>query len=116
VAVFRRLRFDAGEPLNYAENFLPLSHAEAISDEDLAEAPMTMVLRDVVGLSLRRIENAVEARAATPVVAELLGVNPLDPVLLSTNLTYAVDGTVVDAAFIHYRADRFRFIVSVDLP
>jgi GntR family transcriptional regulator len=115
VTCFRRLRSDAGEPFSYAENFLPISYADRIADTDLAAAPMTMVLRDKLGLKLSRIENSVEAQRTTPHMAKLLGANPADPVLVSTNLTFDADGLVVDAALLHYRSDRFRFSVGVDL-
>jgi GntR family transcriptional regulator len=66
-------------------------------------------------LRLTRIENAIEARNATPLLAELLEVDLLSPILLSTNLTRDDTGAVVDAALIHYRGDRFRFTVDIDV-
>ncbi len=115
LAVFRRLRFEGREPLSYAENFVPLALGERIADEDLASAPMTMVLRDRLGVALSRIDNAVEAQVAPPHLASLLGVEPLSPILRSVNVTFDQAGAVVDAALIHYRGDRFRFSVSLDL-
>ncbi len=113
--MFRRLRFERGEPLSYAENFVPCDLAERIDDADLAATPMTMVLRDKLGLSLARTENSVEATHSTPHLAGLLGADPADPGLLSTNLVFDSGGRVVAAALIHYRGDRFRFGVSLDL-
>lgn len=77
-------------------------------------APVTAVLRDMLGVALARIENVVEATPATPEIAALLDVAPGSPVLLSTNVVRDRDGEVVDVAVIHYRGDRFRFGVSVD--
>jgi GntR family transcriptional regulator len=114
VAVFRRLRFEKGEPISYAENFVPLHHAARITDADLATAPMTMVLRDRVGIEIGRIDNVLEAQRSTPHLADLLGAEPDEPILLSTNLTHDVHGAVVDAALIHYRGDRFRFALSLE--
>ncbi|MFC5993798.1 GntR family transcriptional regulator [Pseudonocardia hispaniensis] len=115
VAVFRRLRYENGEPVSYAENFIPVHYAERILDEDLACAPMTEVLRDRVGLELGRIDNVLQAQRSTPHLAGLLGTEPDEPILLSTNLTFDTDGQVVDAALIHYRGDRFRFALSLEL-
>jgi GntR family transcriptional regulator len=115
LAIFRRLRFEGAQPLSYAENFVPLEHGARVADEDLVTAPMTMVLRDRLGIALSRIDNAVEAQTAPPHLASLLGVEPLSPVLLSTNVTFDATGKVVDAALIYYRGDRFRFSVSLDL-
>ncbi|WP_156993168.1 GntR family transcriptional regulator [Pseudonocardia acaciae] len=115
LAVLRRLRFDGPEATSYAENFVPVRYSNLITDEDLATMPVTMILRDRLRVPLGRIENSVEAQCATPRLAALLSVDPGSPILLSANLTYDAEGRVVDAAYIHYRGDRFRFAVSVDL-
>jgi GntR family transcriptional regulator len=110
-----RLRSDGGSPLSYAENFLRPELAARVDDERLLVAPMTQLLRDDLGLRLAHIENIVEARAATPRIAQLLDIELLSPVLLSTNLTRDGDGVVVDAALIYYRGDRFAFSVQIDV-
>ena len=111
----RRLRSDSGVTLSYAENFLRPELAARFGDDQLRRVPMTQILRDELGLRLTRIENAIEARNATPLLAELLEVDLLSPILLSTNLTRDDTGAVVDAALIHYRGDRFRFTVDIDV-
>lgn len=112
---YRRLRLQGNVPLSYAENHLRPEHAEQITAEDLHAAPMTKLLRDNAGLPLARIDNTVEACAAPPNIAELLDIPLAGPVLRSTNVTYDTRGDVVDAALIHYRADRFQYTVSLDL-
>ena len=115
VVRIRRLRRDSGVPLSYAENFLRPELAARIGDERLRAAPMTQILRDDLGLRLARIENVIEARNATPLLADLLEVDLLSPTLLSTNLVRDNTGRVVDAALIYYRGDRFRFTVDIDV-
>jgi GntR family transcriptional regulator len=115
VVRIQRLRSDGGSPLSYAENFLRPELAARVDDERLLVAPMTQLLRDDLGLRLAHIENIVEARAATPRIAQLLGIELLSPVLLSTNLTRDDQGMVVDAALIYYRGDRFAFSVHIDV-
>ena len=115
LVVYERLRRHHGEPLSHAENHLRPEHADRITAADLRAAPMTKLLRDRAKLPIARIDNVVEACAAPPAIATLLGIPLAGPVLRSTNLTYATDGTVVDAAVIHYRADRFQYTVSLDL-
>ncbi|MGH3586390.1 MAG: UTRA domain-containing protein, partial [Pseudonocardia sp.] len=78
--------------------------------------PMTKVLRDEVGLSLTRIDNAVSARSATPELSALLQVEVLSPILQSDNVTWGEGDEAVDVARISYPGDRFTFAVSVDLP
>lgn len=112
---YQRLRLQDGVPLSHAENHLRPEHAEKIQAEHLRTAPMTKLLRDTAHLHLARIDNTLEASPADPRIAELLEIPLAGPVLRSTNLTYDTDGRIVDAAVIHYRADRFRYTVSLDL-
>jgi GntR family transcriptional regulator len=116
VVRIRRLRLDGGEPVSYAENYLRPEHAARISDADLAAAPVTKLLRDVLALPLTRIDNEVSAVTAPAELAALLRVDVLSPVLRSENVTYAAGGTPVDVARIHYRGDRFTFAISLDIP
>jgi GntR family transcriptional regulator len=112
---FQRLRLNDDTPLSHAENHLRPEHAAKIADADLRTAPMTKLLRDQAALDLARIDNIVEACPAPPHIAELLQIPLAAPVLRSTNVTYDTHGNAVDAALIHYRADRFQYTVSLDL-
>jgi GntR family transcriptional regulator len=115
LVVYERLRRRDGEPLSHAENHLRPEHARHVTEADLRAASMTKLLRDKAKIPIARIDNVLEACAAPPRIAALLGIPLAGPVLRSTNLTYDADGGVVDAAVIHYRADRFRYAVSLDL-
>lgn len=112
---YHRLRLHEGTPLSHAENHLRPEHADKISARDLLAAPMTKLLRDNAHVPLARIDNTVEACPAPPHIAELLHIPLAAPVLRSTNHTYDTHGRLVDAALIHYRADRFQYTVSLDL-
>lgn len=115
LVAFERLRRHGGEPLSHAVNHLRPEHADHITEADLRTASMTKLLRDTAKAPIARIDNTLEACPAPPRIAPLLQIPLASPVLRSTNLTYDADGTVVDAAVIHYRADRFRYTVSLDL-
>jgi GntR family transcriptional regulator len=114
--LIRRLRLDGGVPVSYAENYLRPEHAARVSDEALAQAPVTRILRDELALPLTRIDNEVSARTAPAEVAALLRIDALSPVLVSENVTYAAGTTPVDVARIHYRGDRFTYAISLDIP
>jgi GntR family transcriptional regulator len=114
---YRRLRFDeAGEPVNWAENFVLPEVAERIRVADLESWPMVKVLRDAVGVRISRITDTVEARLAQPETAALLRVPLLSPILHCTGIVYDASGQVVDVARIHYRGDRFSFTVTMEAP
>jgi GntR family transcriptional regulator len=112
---YHRLRLQGGVPLSHAENHLRNEHAEKIQADDLRTAPMTKLLRDNAHVALARIDNTVEACPAPPHIAELLQIPLAAPVLRSSNHTYDTHGRIIDAAVIHYRADRFQYTVSLDL-
>ena len=112
---YQRLRLQDGSALSHAENHLRPEHAEKITAHDLRSAPMTKLLRDNAHVPLARIDNTVEACPAPPHIADLLQIPLAAPVLRSTNRTYDTRGRLVDAALIHYRADRFQYTVSLDL-
>lgn len=113
VARFKRLRREHGEVLSIAENFVPLSVARAIKPGMLETAPMTKVLRDRLKMKIASIDNTIEARQATPDIAAMLGIEPLQPVLFMTGVTRDASGKVLDVAHIWYRADRYRYSVSL---
>ncbi|MCX3063111.1 GntR family transcriptional regulator [Streptomyces beihaiensis] len=116
VAAYHRLRSDekTGEPTNHARNYLRPDVAERLDVADLARAPMTKVLRDVVGVRISRITDSVEARLADPETARLLEVPLVSPILHYTGITYDEEGRVLDVAVIQYRGDRFSFTVTLD--
>lgn len=112
---YRRLRCDeAGEPTNWAENFVRPELAARIDLADLERWPMTKVLRDVLGVRISRIIDTVEARLASPETARLLQVPLLSPILHYTGVTYDESGRAVDVVRIHYRGDRFSFTVTME--
>ncbi|QXJ23782.1 GntR family transcriptional regulator [Actinomadura graeca] len=112
---FERVRYSDGALLSHARNHLRRDVGDRVSDESLRTGSMTRVLRDDLGLALGRIDNEIAAVAADSEIARLLDIEPRAPVLQSRNLTFDADGAIVDAAVIHYRADRFRFALSLSL-
>jgi GntR family transcriptional regulator len=118
VVTYHRLRSEesTGEPTHHARNYVRPDVARRIEPADLERHPMTTVLRDVVGVSVGRITETVQARLADPETADLLGVPLLSPILHHTGVTHDEQGAVLDVAEIHYRGDRFTFTVTLDAP
>ena len=114
--LIRRLRLDDGVPVSYAENYLRPEHAARVSDEALAHAPVTKILRDELSLPLSRIDNEVSARLAPADVAALLRDRCAEPGAGFRKRDLRGGTTPVDVARIHYRGDRFTFAISLDIP
>jgi len=111
----RRLRFEHGEPVSYAENFVIPRWGRHLTAEGLSRGSVTETLRRALGVPIARIEETAEAHLATPEIAQRLAVDLLSPILFCTGLTYDTDGAIVDAAFLYYRGDRFTFAVNIDV-
>jgi GntR family transcriptional regulator len=112
---FRRLRKEQGSPVSYAVNHVLPEYGEHITDEQLRTKPITQVLRDDLGVRIARIEDTVEARLATPEIAQILQMDVMTPVLFFTGVTFDDKNSVVDVACIHYRGDRYKFSVGFDV-
>jgi GntR family transcriptional regulator len=113
--LFRRLRKDEGSPVSYAVNHVLPEYGKRISRQQLRTKPITQILRDELGVRISRIEDTVEARLATPEIAQILQMDVMTPVLLFTGVTFDDKNSVVDVACIHYRGDRYKFSVGFDV-
>jgi GntR family transcriptional regulator len=115
VSLFRRLRREQGAPVSYALNYVLPEYGSQIEPEALRRDPVLKILRDRTGVKLKAVRISVEAQAASPEVARLLDVEPFSPVLFFFGLVHDRDGRVIDVPCIHYRADRFKFAVDLDV-
>jgi GntR family transcriptional regulator len=113
--LFRRLRKDHDSPVSYAINHVLPEYGKRITREQVLTKPITQILRDDLGVRITRIEDTVEARLATPEVAQILQMDIMTPVLFFTGVTFDDKNSVVDIAYIHYRGDRFKFTVDFDV-
>jgi GntR family transcriptional regulator len=113
--MFRRLRRDKGVPVSYAVNYVLSEMGKRITEKQLRKQPMTKVLRDDLGVNIRRIEDTVEAQLASPELANILQIDLMSPVLFFTGVTYGDESKPVDVACIHYRGDLFKFSVGFDV-
>ena len=114
VVMFRRVRYDAGEAVSYAVNYVREDEGRQVQSTQLRTAPMTKILRET-GVRIHRVQDTVEARLADAEVAALLGIEPGGPVLFFTGTVFDDSGRVVDIACISYRGDRYRFAVGFDV-
>jgi GntR family transcriptional regulator len=103
-----RLRMLDGVPISLDRNRVPLRVAEHAPGLDFATASLYATL-DAAGHPPVRADYEIEARAAEAGEAELLGIAPGAPVLVTTTVAMDEDGQVVDAGLTVYRADRYRF-------
>ena len=114
VFCFKRLRSKNGTPHSYALNYVVPEFGSRIRSTDLRHSSMTQVLHESVGAKIVRIDTIVEARLASPEIAQLLDIHVLSPVLYQVGQAYDRSNRVVDLARIYYRGDRYKYIVNMN--
>ena len=103
-----RVRMLDGLPISLDQNRVPLRLLPGAAAIDFAAASLYDALEDS-GHPPVRADYELEARAAAPHEADLLGLAPDAPVLFATTVAIGDDGRVVDLGRTVYRADRYRF-------
>ena len=81
----------------------------------LRRDPVLRILRDRLGAKIGLVKMSVEARTANADVAQLLGIDTLSPILFFSAATSDQTQRIIDVAHIYYRADRFKFIVDLEV-
>jgi GntR family transcriptional regulator len=115
VFFFRRLRRKDGTPLSYVLNYVVPEFGSRIRASQLKRASMTQVLSNGIGAKIARIHDTLEARLASPEIAQILEVPVLTPVLYLTAFLYDGSNRVIDLACIYYRGDRYKFSVDINV-
>ena len=98
-----------GLPISLDQNRVPAAAAAGRGRARLHRAPRSTRRSTPPGTRPARADYELEARAAAPHEAELLGLAPDAPVLFATTVAIGEDGRVVDLGRTVYRADRYRF-------
>jgi GntR family transcriptional regulator len=111
----RRTRSDNGVVLSYVKNYLPLFIGEKIEKEDLLDYSMLQVLRNKVGLYLKKGVQYLVAVVADYEIATALSVSISSPVLYLETIIYDEGDNPVDFAQTFYRSDLFKYTLNFDL-
>jgi DNA-binding GntR family transcriptional regulator len=104
----RRLRMLDDIPAAIDGSLIPLSYAPALVDADFTTDSLYGVL-DASGVGPVRADYAVQATAANPDQAELLGIGPGAPLLVTRTNAFASTGDLVERASTTYPSERYQF-------
>lgn len=105
----RRLRLADGEPLALETSIISFIGCERLLDEDLEHNSLYRLLETVYQHPLLEAEQEVEAGLAGVQEAEMLGIAPGDPVLLTRRLTFTERQRPIEYAISVYRGDKYTF-------
>lgn len=106
----RRLRGAAAEPICLMINYVPSDLVPDLMVNGLSDDSVYATLLKY-GMRPVRVEDTVEARAATETEAEELGVEPWSPLLHVTRVSYDAGNRPLDVAVVSSRADKYRYTV-----
>ncbi len=111
----RRLRMLDNLPVALDRSRVPLAVAPDITGFDFAHGSLYAALT-AAGAAPQRADYNVEALPADDEQAALLDLEPGQPLLVTSQLTYSTDNRVVELGGIIYRGDRYRFRATLLAP
>jgi GntR family transcriptional regulator len=115
VASILRVRFADGDSLSLERMYVSSQRFPALIECDL-QGSMYQLFESRFGVVVGRVEETIEAAAAPPQVAALLGLSDGDPLLKLTRTAHDDGGTPFEYSIDLFRADRTRLTVQTSDP
>ena len=117
-AVFhvRRLLLADDEPIGMSDSWLApwvFAAGREPTPKDLDAGSLYEWLATVCGRTIAGAKEYIEAALADAAMARRLGVAPGSALLVARRRSHAADGRPIEYATMHYRADRYRFIIEL---
>lgn len=112
IARFRRRYTVRGKPLALVSALVPEA-GRSITRADAERHPIYGIVQKVLGLEVARADVSVKARAATPDIAALLGLDAGAPLLVMERVSYTPAGKPCEIAEICIAPERYAFKLSV---
>jgi GntR family transcriptional regulator len=114
-----RLRIVSDEPIAHEIAHLAGTYPR-LAAELAKRGSLYLTLAEAYGVDLTDAEDAIETALASPIEAQLLGVDTGLPMLLVHRTGWDADGRIVEWTRSVFRGDRFRFVarrrLNDDLP
>lgn len=109
ILAVRRLHLVDDRSIAVVDLAIPGSLAADLTRRDVEEHAFYDLLPDRVGIRIGRAIQSVRAEAATPDIADALGVPEASPLLVCERVTFSDQSEPLVHAIFHYRGDRFEF-------
>jgi GntR family transcriptional regulator len=113
--LIRRTRSDRGAVISYIKNYLPVQIGERITKKDLQRSPMLHILRDKLGLPIRKGLQYIMAVVADYDVATALSTNISSPVLYLETLILDDREKPIEFVQTFYRSDQYKYTLQLNL-
>lgn len=103
-------------PFMHVTGYLKRELGEALSDEDLSKTSLLGALERHLDVSVKFLDQVVEAVLAPRQVAELLQIRPRTPLLLFERTYFAANGEPVEHAITYQATRRYPYRVVLSRP
>ncbi len=113
VVELKRLRSVTGEPIVLVTSFLPYSLCPSVATTNFTNQSLYDFLENQCGLMISHGRRYIEAALANESEAELLQIEPGDPLLCLNSVSFLEDGTPIEYYQALHRGDRSRFEVEL---
>jgi len=111
--VLRRLRLVNDEPLTLLVNYLPSRLVPGFAERAAQRESLYETLVQEYGLVAARAIDMVETRSATDEEAKRLRIDPWDPLLCVTRVSFLADGRPLEVGVAVSRGDRYQYRVEL---
>ncbi len=111
VLKLERLRDAAGEPFALETCYFSAKHYAGLLSESLERESLFGILERNYGVELGYADEEVDATAADPRTADLLGVPKREPLLRIRQVIYSTRGAVITYVLGLYRSDRHNLVI-----
>lgn len=115
ISVVRRVRMFNGNPMYFLENHMPPEIAKHLALEKLSQTPLLTILKQKIGLSIGRGEMYLEAIPADPDIAEILGTQIFEPLILRQIHYWLPSGEPFEIVNSFMRPDFFKYKVDINV-
>ncbi|WP_273702469.1 GntR family transcriptional regulator [Tepidanaerobacter syntrophicus] len=115
VLMLKRVYYADNEPLNYTTTYLPCKIFPGIENYNFEKESVYDVIENKYGAKITRATRTLEAVLAMDDIADNLGLNPREPVILFRAITMGiVNGREIPIETFksYYRSDRFKFYIN----
>jgi len=98
-----------GGPFQHVSAWMPVAIGEALSEEDLSNTSLIAAIERQMSVSIKTMDQVVDAVLAPRHVAELLGLRPRTPLLHFERTYYAANGEPVEHAVSYQTGRRYPY-------
>lgn len=104
-----RLRYGGEQPIGLQASTILMERCPGLEKYDFNELSLYDTLSNEYHLAITRIAHTVSAVVADDFQAQLLEVNPGDPLLLVKTIAFLDSGQIIEFTNSYYRADKYEF-------